>query len=77
MIRRLSLIAAIIGLVVLWAATLWILQEPPKLQQTGESPAYHGADMIKTGWNGELAAYKWEKGTYVLMWKRKGESYEN
>ncbi len=72
MIRRLSLIAAIILLVLLWAWILWILQEP-KVQrtETGESPAYHGADVITTGWNGELVAYKWEKGTYKLMWKRK------
>jgi hypothetical protein len=29
MIRRLSLFAAIILLTLLWAFTLWILQEPP------------------------------------------------
>ena len=71
MIRHLSLIAAIILLTICWAFTLWILLNPPKMQRSGESLRYHGADMITTSWNGELVAYKWEKGTYILMWKRK------
>jgi len=70
MTSTLALLLGLAFLAVNFFVVMWAMQPEPEPYNREHDPRYHGADALNIGWKGEITAFRWEKGRYIVMWRR-------